>query len=76
MRAHNFCIAYLTFSIIAEAHLSLSKTNCVFPLTNAIELLELGLVNALRKTALALLDKILHMTEAMSEKAEHTWLGK
>lgn len=36
-----------TFSVIAEAHLGLSKTNCVFPLTNAIELFQLDLVDAL-----------------------------
>jgi hypothetical protein len=37
----------LTFPVITEAHLGLSKTNCVFPLANAIELLKLGLGNAL-----------------------------
>jgi hypothetical protein len=38
-----------TFSIIAEAHLGLHETNCIFPLANAIELLKLCLVNALLK---------------------------
>jgi hypothetical protein len=39
--------AFLTFPIITEAHLGLSKTNCVFSLANAIEFLELCLVDAL-----------------------------
>lgn len=38
-----------TFSIITETHLSLSQTNCVFSLANAIELLELRLINTLRQ---------------------------
>lgn len=37
----------LTFTVIAEAHFSLSETNCVFSLANAIELFQLSLVNAL-----------------------------
>jgi hypothetical protein len=36
-----------TFSIVAEAHLGLPKANCVFALADAIELLQLGLVNTL-----------------------------
>jgi len=36
-----------TFSVIAEAHLGLAKTYCVLALADAIELLKLGLVNAL-----------------------------
>lgn len=36
-----------TFSIIAEAHFGLSKTDCVFPLANAIELFQLSLVDTL-----------------------------
>ena len=39
----------LTFSVITEAHLGLAKTNCVFPLTDAIKLLKLGLVNTLER---------------------------
>ena len=38
----------LTFSIVAEAHFSLSETNCVFPLANAIELFQLSLIDALQ----------------------------
>lgn len=37
----------LTLSIVAEGHSCLSQTNCVFALCDAIEFLELGLVNAL-----------------------------
>lgn len=37
-----------TFSVIAEAHLCLAQTNCVLSLADAIELLEVGLLNALR----------------------------
>lgn len=37
----------LTLSVVTEAHPRLAKTNCVFALANAIELLELGLLNAL-----------------------------
>jgi len=37
----------LTFSVIAEAHLGLSKTDGVFSCCNAIEFLKLGLVDAL-----------------------------
>jgi hypothetical protein len=36
-----------TFSIVAEGHSSLSQTNCVFALCDAIEFLEISLVNAL-----------------------------
>jgi hypothetical protein len=38
----------LTLSVITEAHLGLAKADCVLSLANAIELLELGLVNALK----------------------------
>ena len=38
-----------TFSVVTEAHLRLAKANGVFPLTDAIELLKLGLVDALNK---------------------------
>lgn len=38
---------FLTFPVIAEAHLSLPQTNCVFTLTDSIELLELRLVDTL-----------------------------
>ena len=41
------CLWCSTFSIITKAHLGLSKTNCVLPLTNAIEFLKLGLVDTL-----------------------------
>jgi len=43
----------LTFPVIAEAHLGLAKTNCVLPLTDAIELLELALVDTLQQFVLA-----------------------
>jgi hypothetical protein len=36
-----------TFPIIAKAHLSLSKANCVFSLTDAIKLLQLCLIDTL-----------------------------
>jgi hypothetical protein len=36
-----------TFAVIAEAHLGLSKTNCVLPLTNAIMLFKICLVETL-----------------------------
>jgi hypothetical protein len=36
-----------TFAVIAEAHLGLSKTNCILSLTNAIVLLKLCLVETL-----------------------------
>lgn len=36
-----------TFSIVAEAHLGLPKTNGVFSLRNSIEFLQLGLINTL-----------------------------
>jgi len=39
----------LTFPVVTEAHLGLSKTNGIFSLTDAIELLQLGLVNTLHK---------------------------
>ena len=38
----------LTFSVVAEAHLGLAETNGVLALADAIELLELGLVDALQ----------------------------
>jgi hypothetical protein len=38
----------LTLTVVAERHLRLAKTNSVLSLGDAIELLELGLVNALR----------------------------
>ena len=37
-----------TFSIIAEAHLGLTKTNCVFPGCDSIEFFELILGHALQ----------------------------
>jgi hypothetical protein len=37
----------LTFAVVAEGHLGLAETNGVFALGNAIELLELCLVDAL-----------------------------
>lgn len=40
-------ILLLTFAVIAEAHPGLPKTNGVFSLADAIELLELCLVHAL-----------------------------
>lgn len=43
----------ITFSIVAEAHLGLAKTNGIFALGDAIELLELGLVDALHTQLLA-----------------------
>ena len=39
--------AAFTFSIIAEAHLGLPKTNGVFSLADSIELFKLGLVHTL-----------------------------
>lgn len=36
-----------TFAVVTEAHLSLAETNGVFSGGNAIEFLQLGLVNAL-----------------------------
>ena len=38
-----------TFSVVAKAHFRLPKANGIFTLTDAIELLELGLVDALHK---------------------------
>lgn len=37
----------LTLTIIAEAHLGLTETNCVFASADAIELFELALLNIL-----------------------------
>lgn len=37
----------LTLAVVAEGHLGLAKPNCVFSRGNAIELLQLGLVDAL-----------------------------
>lgn len=37
----------LTLSVITEGHLGLAETNCVLSSRNAIELLKLGLLNAL-----------------------------
>lgn len=39
----------LTFSIIAEAHSGLAEADCVFPLSDAIELFEFSLVDALNR---------------------------
>lgn len=36
-----------TFSVVAKAHLGLAQANSVFALADAIELLEICLVNAL-----------------------------
>jgi hypothetical protein len=57
-----------TFTVIAEAHLSLAETNGVFPLADAIEFLQLNLVNALHKV------RRNHSTS--SQKKKRTWLGK
>jgi hypothetical protein len=37
----------LTFAVIAEAHFGLAQANCVFSGADAIEFLELGLVDTL-----------------------------
>lgn len=39
-----------TFSVVTEAHLGLTKTNCVFASANAIELLEFCLIDALQSS--------------------------
>jgi hypothetical protein len=39
----------LTLAVVAEGHLGLAETNRVLALGDAIELLELGLVDALRQ---------------------------
>lgn len=38
----------LTLSVITEGHFGLAETNCVLSSGDAIELLKLGLVNALQ----------------------------
>lgn len=37
----------LTFAVVTESHLGLAKTNCVLSGTDAVELLELGLLDIL-----------------------------
>jgi len=39
----------LTLAVVAEGHLGLAEANRVFALRDAIELLELGLVDALQQ---------------------------
>lgn len=43
-------LSSVTFPIIAEAHLGLSKTNRIFPLTDAIKFLKRGLINTLQQS--------------------------
>ena len=52
------CVS-LTFSVVAEAHLSLAETNCVFSLGHAIELLKLCLIDTLCNIVRILLPGVL-----------------
>jgi hypothetical protein len=61
----------LTFSVVAEAHLGLAETNGVFALADAIELLELCLVDALHATR----QPPMALEGEMFGRWELTWLG-
>lgn len=56
----------LTLSVVAEAHLGLAEADGVFALANAIELFELGLVDALERVS----------DLRVMEVVRLTWLGK
>jgi hypothetical protein len=60
-----------TFPVVAEAHLGLAKTNCVFALADAIELLKLCLIDALDDCVRSGLTG----SHAMA-LVRRTWLGK
>ena len=66
-----------TFSVIAEAHLGLAETNCVFALRDAIELLEFGLVDALRVLLVSRTGRPQNKLVAIIVGiVNRTWLGK
>lgn len=64
----------LTFSVVAEAHLGLTEANGVFALADAIELLELCLVDALQNFASAPWHASKH-TEAAGQGSDPTYLA-
>ena len=69
-------ISRLTFSVVAEAHLGLAETNGVLAGADAIELLELCLVDALQVFRQPRIMFMRHME--LSEFLGHaklTWLG-
>ena len=59
-----------TFSVVAEAHLGLAEANGIFALANAIEFLELCLVDALGRVLAA------HSRTDVRRWDVLTWLGK
>ena len=72
-----FCISPHTFSVIAEAHLGLAETNCVFALRDAIELLKFGLVDALRVLLVSRTGRPQNKLVAIIVGiVNRTWLGK
>lgn len=65
--------ARLTFSVVAEAHLGLAEANGVLAGADAIELLELCLVDALQASRQR--SVLLESTPNFLERAKLTWLG-
>jgi hypothetical protein len=65
----------LTLSIVAEAHLGLAEADCVLSLANAIELLELGLVDTLEMKVSAASIRG-YGAIRLSQLRSRTWLGK
>jgi hypothetical protein len=61
----------LTFSVVAEAHLSLAEANGVLALADAIELLELCLVDALQASR----QPPMALEKGMFGRWKLTWLG-
>lgn len=71
------CLSHLTFSVITEAHLRLPKADGVFALANAIELLKLGLVDALcERVSAGGTCCIPGRISGLVCSLRHTWLGK
>jgi hypothetical protein len=84
-------MAVLTLAVVAEGHLSLAKTNSVLAGADAIELLELGLLNILQgllSVPSLSLSCVVRICEADVHAPQHsdvgqgrgkggrTWLGK
>ena len=70
-------ISRLTFSVVAEAHLGLAETNGVLAGADAIELLELCLVDALqasRQPRIVFEERHMELLEFPGH-AKLTWLG-
>jgi hypothetical protein len=65
----------LTLAVVAEGHLGLAEANGVFALGDAIELLELGLVDTLQQCQEVSLQQVVAREGYHALRGGLTWLG-